>query len=64
MSLNTPKPFLTVAFGTPIDIGFLPQIPGGPNGELLTVAWQAKYGTSFLPYDPDDEAIVGSDHSR
>ena len=24
-------------------------------GELLTVGWQAKLGTSYLPYDPDDE---------
>jgi hypothetical protein len=63
MSLNSPQPFLTVAFGTPIDIGFLPQSPGGPNGELLTVGWQAKYGTSFLPYDPADEDIVGPGHS-
>ncbi|MCW2879578.1 MAG: hypothetical protein JWQ95_3678 [Sphaerisporangium sp.] len=55
MSLNTPAPFLTVAFGTPIDIGFLPQAPDERNGRLLTVGWQAKLGTSFLPYDPDDE---------
>ena len=54
MSLDAPEPFHVVAFGTPIDIGFLPPAPGGLNGELLTVAWQAKYGTSYLPYDPDD----------
>jgi hypothetical protein len=54
MSLNIPSPFLTVAFGTPIDIGFLPQAPAE---EPLTVGWTAKLGTSFLPYDPDDEQI-------
>jgi hypothetical protein len=61
MSLNLPTPFLTVAFGTPIDIGFLPQAPDEENGELLTVGWTAKLGTSFLPYDPADEQIAGSD---
>jgi hypothetical protein len=57
MSLNVPSPFLTVAFGTPVDIGFLPQAPAEEYGELLTVGWSAKLGTSFLPYDPDDERI-------
>ena len=50
-----PTRFLTVAFGVPIDIGLLPQRPGGTDGELLTVQWTAKLGTSYLPYDPDDE---------
>jgi hypothetical protein len=57
MSLDVPSPFLTVAFGTPIDIGFLPQAPAAEYGELLTVGWSAKLGTSFLPYDPGDEQI-------
>jgi hypothetical protein len=57
MSLNLPSRFLTVAFGTPVDIGFLPQTPAEEYGELLTVGWSAKLGTSFLPYDPDDEPI-------
>jgi len=57
----SPEPFLTVAFGTPIDIGLLPPSPGGPDGEPLTVGWQAKYGTTYLPYDPDDENVTGSD---
>jgi hypothetical protein len=50
MSDGQPTQFLTVAFGTPIDIGFLPQSAGGPDGIDLTVAFQAKLGTSFLPY--------------
>jgi hypothetical protein len=45
-----PAQFLTVAFGTPIDIGFLQQEADGPEGTDLTVAFQAKQGTSFLPY--------------
>ncbi|MBP2706379.1 hypothetical protein JOL79_21450 [Microbispora sp. RL4-1S] len=57
MSLNTPAPFLTVAYGTPIAIGFLPRDPNEQNGRLLTLGWQAKLGTSFLPYDPEDEEI-------
>jgi hypothetical protein len=57
MSLEHTAPFLTVAFGTPIDIGFLPAEPVDDPGELLTVGWQAKLGTSFLPYDPADEQI-------
>lgn len=56
MSDDTPRPFHVVAFGTPITIGFLPRSPDESDGELLTVAWQAKYGTSYLPYNPDDEA--------
>ena len=55
-----PTQFLTVAFGTPIDIGLLPQKPGGTNGELLTIQWTAKVGTSYLPYDPADEEPKGS----
>jgi hypothetical protein len=55
MSLEEPTPFLTVAFGTPVDIGFLPATPVADPGELLTVGWQAKLGTTYLPYDPDDE---------
>jgi hypothetical protein len=50
MSDGQPTQFLTVAFGTPIDIGFLPQSADGPDGVDLTVAFQAKIGTSFLPY--------------
>jgi hypothetical protein len=64
MSLEEPAPFLTVAFGTPIDIGFLPPLPDQDDGKLLTVAWQAKLGTSFLPYDPDDEQIHGTGPTR
>lgn len=60
MSLGEPQQFLTVAFGTPIDIGFLPQTPDEPQGEVLTVGWQAKIGTSFLPYDPSEELIAGT----
>jgi hypothetical protein len=55
MSLDEPAPFLTVAFGTPVDIGLLPAVPVTDPGELLTVGWQAKLGTTYLPYDPDDE---------
>lgn len=61
MSLGEPQQFLTVAFGTPIDIGLLPRTPDEPQGELLTVGWQAKIGTSFLPYDPADELVAGTD---
>jgi hypothetical protein len=57
MSLDVPSPFLTVAFGTPVDIGLLPRAPAGEYGELLTVGWSARLGTSFLPYDTDDERI-------
>jgi hypothetical protein len=60
VSLEEPTQFLTVGFGTPVDIGFLPKSPGEGDGELLTVGWQAKLGTSFLPYDPDDEQVAGS----
>ena len=55
MSLEEPAPFLTVAFGTPIDIGLLPPTPVEDPGELLTVGWQARIGTTYLPFDPDDE---------
>ena len=55
MSLEQPVPFLTVAFGTPIDIALLPAAPVDGPGKLLTVGWQAKLGTTFLPYDPEDE---------
>ena len=55
MSLEEPAPFLTVAFGTPVDIGFLPATPIDDPGELLTVGWQAKLGTTYLPYNPEDE---------
>jgi hypothetical protein len=51
MSDRQPTQFLTVAFGTPIDIGFLPQAADGPDGIDLTVAFQAKIGCSFLPYE-------------
>jgi hypothetical protein len=54
MSLEIPQPFLTVAFGTPLTIGLLPADPADPAG-LLTVDWRPKLGTTFLPYDPDDE---------
>lgn len=49
-----PEPFHVVAFGTPITIGLLSRSPDESDGELLTVAWQAKYGTSYLPYDEDE----------
>jgi hypothetical protein len=55
-----PTQFLTVGFGTPIDIGLVPATPGGTDGELLTVQWRAKFGTSYLPYDPDEEQIKGT----
>jgi len=58
--VQEPTRFLTVAFGTPIDIGLLPQQPGGTDGELLTVGWRAKFGTSYLPYDPADEQVQGT----
>ena len=54
-----PTRFLTVGFGTPIDIGLLPAHPGGTDGELLTVGWRARFGTTYLPYDPDEEQIKG-----
>jgi hypothetical protein len=54
-----PTQFLTVNFGTPIDIGLLPQQPDGTDGELLTVRWTAKIGTSYLPFDPEAETIEG-----
>ncbi|MFC4591897.1 hypothetical protein [Sphaerisporangium corydalis] len=57
MSLGTPARFLTVAYGTPIDIGLLPPAPDEGDGRLLTVGWQARLGASFLPYDPEDEEI-------
>jgi hypothetical protein len=51
MSDGQPDAFLTVNFGTPIDIGYLQQeMPDDPDGIDLTVAFQAKMGTSFLPY--------------
>jgi len=56
MSLQTPEPFLTVAFGTPVDIGLLPAEPTDAPVDLLEVGWQPKLGTTFLPYDPDDES--------
>jgi hypothetical protein len=59
MSLELPEPFLTVAFGTPVDIGFLPAVPDGQNGVVLTVGFQAKLGTTFLPFDPDAERVAG-----
>jgi hypothetical protein len=55
MSLETPDQFLTVAFGTPITIGLLPTHPTDAPDDLLTVGWQPKLGTSFLPFDPEDE---------
>ena len=55
MSLEQPVPFLTVAFGTPIDIGLVPAAPVAGPGKLLTVGWQAKLGTTYLPYDSEDE---------
>lgn len=57
MSFEQPEPFLTVAFGTPVNIAFLPAEPDGQDGRVLTVGWQAKLGTSFIPYDPTDEQI-------
>ncbi|GAA1303175.1 hypothetical protein Psi02_79080 [Planotetraspora silvatica] len=63
MSFDTPARFLTVPYGTPIDIGLLPRSPDEQNGRLLTVGWQAKLGTSFLPYDPEDEEVGPYDPS-
>lgn len=59
MSVEQPTRFLTVNFRRPVDIGLLPQHPGGADGELLTVRWTAKRGTTFLPYDPADEQVQG-----
>ncbi|MGH6654360.1 MAG: hypothetical protein ACRDVE_04040 [Actinocrinis sp.] len=64
MSPGEPQQFLTVAFGTPIDIGLLPRTPDERRGEVLTVGWQAKLGTSFLPYDPSDEFVAGADQPK
>jgi hypothetical protein len=50
VSDGQPTQFLTVAFGTPIDIGFLQEAAGGPDGVDLTVGFQARMGTAFLPY--------------
>ena len=50
MSDGQPTRFLTVAFGTPVDIGLLPEAADGPDGIDLTVAFQARMGTAFLPY--------------
>jgi hypothetical protein len=46
-----PTQILTVGFMPAINIGFLPQTIDENDGEDLTVAFQAKIGTSFLPYD-------------
>jgi hypothetical protein len=48
VSDGQPTQFLTVAFGTPVDIGLLQE--DGPDGIDLTVAFQARMGTAFLPY--------------
>ena len=51
MSNGQPDQFLTVNFGTPIDIGFLQEeMPDEPDGIDLTVAFQARMSTAFLPY--------------
>lgn len=50
MSDGQPTQFLTVAFGTPIDIGLLQEAADGPDGVDLTVGFQARMGTAFLPY--------------
>ena len=50
MSDGQPTQFLTVAFGTPVDIGLLQEAEDGPDGVDLTVAFQARMGTAFLPY--------------
>jgi hypothetical protein len=51
VSDGQPDQFLTVNFGTPIDIGYLQQeMPDEPDGIDLTVAFQARMGTAFLPY--------------
>jgi hypothetical protein len=52
VSNGQPDQFLTVGFGTPIDIGYLQQeMPDEPDGIDLTVAFQARMGAAFLPYD-------------
>ena len=56
MSDGQPTQFLTVAFGTPIDIGFLPEAADGPDGVDLTVGFQARMGTAFLPYGVNQTA--------
>lgn len=58
--VEEPTRFLTVAFGTPIDIGLLSRHPDPDAGELLTVRFGAKKGTSYLPYDPADEKVQGA----
>jgi hypothetical protein len=56
--VTTPTRFLTVGFGTPIDIGLVPAAPDSTPGELLTVTWRARLGTSYLPFDPASEKVV------
>jgi hypothetical protein len=51
VSDGQPTQFLTVGFMPAINIGFIPQAANGPDGIDLTVAFQAKLGTSFYPYD-------------
>jgi hypothetical protein len=51
VSDGQPDQFLTVNFGAPIDIGFLQQeMPDEADGIDLTVAFQARMGTAFLPF--------------
>jgi hypothetical protein len=53
-----------VAFGTPVDIGPLLTHPTDQPGDLLTIGWQPKLGTTFLPYDAGDTETVPSGGSR
>jgi hypothetical protein len=56
VSDGQPTQFLTVAFGTPVDIGLLQEAADGPDGIDLTVAFQARMGTAFLPYGVTETA--------
>ena len=51
----TAAPFLTVDFGTPIDIGLLPASLEADTPAQLTVAWQPKLGTTYLPYEEEPD---------
>jgi hypothetical protein len=60
VSDGQPTRFLTVAFGPPVDIGLLQEAADGPDGIDLTVAFQARMGTAFLPYGVTQTAPDGT----
>ncbi|MFB9904185.1 hypothetical protein [Allokutzneria oryzae] len=55
MSAPPPEPFFTVAFGTPVTIALLSRNPSPEDGQLLTVTWRPKLGTTVLPHDHKDQ---------